>query len=685
LLKLRDIISENIIKGFSVRNQSKKLITLLFFIFSFSSVVLGQGYNNADNQVKAKKLDINTLFQQDDYRNVSLSPDGKHIALIGDQKGTPVLIIVAVDTMKAINQISFANKDSVGSYSWANNERLLVILDSKQRNKERKGYYGEIYSINIDEVKGKFIFGFRSLVRRGRIKQGTKDHDYEKHLAHPKIISMLKKDPEHIIISTSQYNDEGMWVYKLNIYDGQIETLAKIDDSKANYKTTRLSYFDTLQQLWLRSKHVGEDTTIARYDFDDNAWIEYQPINASQKLKIISSYKDTKQLVVKDYCGNDTLSVCLFNPKNQQLSSLYQVDNYDINWLYLDNKDTPFAVSYFNEYPQYKILDKSNPMAQKLSEFLAKFTGYDIGVDWGGTDKKRALISVSSDIQPTLWYLFDGETNKMSYVAHSKKGIDSNLLHPQYSFKFNARDNTPIQGYITLPTKNTNEAVPAVILVHGGPHSRDYWGFDPEVQLLSSRGYAVVQVNFRGSGGFGFKFEEAGFEQWGKKIQFDILDSINYLVEKQYIDKDRLCIMGASFGGYSAIQSSIIAPDLFKCTVARSGIYDLQLLLEDKESTPEVAQDLITRVGAENFQNAHSPIKAIHMLKAPVLLVHGTKDDRTPLEQAEVLIEQLEKHKKAYEWFEMENEGHSFYKAKNRMIYHEKVMQFLNKYNPITL
>ena len=664
-------------------NQAIKLIILVFFFSSYSSITFGQGYGNVKNQVKANNLDISTLFQPDDYRNVHLSPDGKHIALIRDEKGTPVLTIVAVDTMKAINQISFANKDSVGSYKWANNERLLVFLASKQRNKERKGYYGEIYSINIDDNEGKFIFGVRSLVRRGKIKKGTSNHDYEKHLAHPQIINLLKKDSEHIIISTSQYNDKGMWVYKLNIYNGQIDTIAKINNSKANYKNTRLSYFETSNELWLSSKYEGEALLLSRYDFDDRSWTQYQPKDISFEFFIIGYDNDQKQLIVKDYCGNDTLSICLLDPQTLKLTSLYSVENYDVNWLYFDNHDIPYAASYFDEYPQYKILDENHPMAQELSKFLKQFVGYEISVDWDQLHAKRALIALSSDIQPTLWYLFDKETNKVSYVAHSKKAIDTKRLNPQYSFKFNARDNVPIQGYITLPSNKSDAALPAVILVHGGPHSRDYWGFNPEVQLLSSRGYAVVQVNFRGSKGFGWKFEESGFNQWGESIQFDILDSINYLVEKKYIDKNRLCIMGASFGGYSALQSSIIAPDLFQCAVAVSGVYDLALFIDEEET--EESLKLARRIGSENIQKLHSPTNTIHLLKSPVLLVHGTKDDRTPLEQAEVLIEQLEKYKKTYEWFEMKNEGHNFYKTENRVLYYEKVINFLNKHNPITL
>jgi len=263
-----------------VTNFAKKLTLFILFFISFLSMSSPYAYDNVETQVENNSLDINTLFKPDDYRNVTLSPDGKHIALIRNQEGIPMLIIVAVDTMKAVNQIYFAKKDSVGSYVWANNERLLIFLSSKQRNEERKAYYGEIYSINIDEDKGKFIFGVRSLVRRGKIKKGTQGHDYEKHLAHPEIISVLKNDPKHIIISTSQYGDKGMWVYKLNVYGGKIETLARIEDTRANHTNTRLNYFDTRNELWLTSTLEAEDVLLARYNFDDNSWFHYRPKNA---------------------------------------------------------------------------------------------------------------------------------------------------------------------------------------------------------------------------------------------------------------------------------------------------------------------------------------------------------------------------------------------------------------------
>ncbi len=659
-----------------------KVLKLAVIVLSFLILhpVAAKNENNNEHPT-SKNLDVKTLFQNDDYRNVSLSPDGKHLGLIRNHNDIPILVIVDTATMKAVNQIYFAKKDRVGSYRWANNERLLIFISTEKRYHEQKVSYGEIYSINIDEEEGEFIFGVRSLVHRGKFRRNVTEADYEKHLAHPRVLSILEDDPRHIIISTSQYDSKGMWVFKLNIYKGKIETLAQVDGVDIDHDNTYLWYLDKGQGLWQQTIEKNGDISISNYDFSEQKWLNYKIPDVTKKFGIIDYYKDSKQILVRDYCGNDTLSICLFDPETKKLISLYKVAGSDLDWLYYDDENVPFAVSYFNEYPQNKILDETHPLAKELSGLLKQFAGYQMQVTVNKTGPGKVLIELTSDVQPTVWYVFDRKSKKLSFVANSKKSIDTSVLLPQYSFKFNARDNTEVQGYITLPKSTVDAPKPAVILVHGGPHSRDYWGFDSEVQLLAANGYAVVQVNFRGSKGFGWEFEKSGFKQWGQNIQYDIIDGIKHLVSKGYIDKNRLCIMGASFGAYSALQSSIIEPDLFKCAIASSGVYDLELLIDDAEYKD--ARNLARKVGSTDIQIAHSPIYDIEKLEVPLLLAHGTKDDRTPLEQAEALMGQLDEHNKVYHWYEFKNEGHGLFNSENRLKFYKQVLLFLEENNPV--
>lgn len=643
-------------------------INLLLCVFNVANSYAFPQEAPPENIIKTNQK-IAKFFTATDYKKVSLSPDGKHIALIRNDKGIDALIIVDVKTMKAINNIHFDKKDSVGSYYWANSERLLIFLNTKQRNEERKAYYGELYSIDIKANKGKFVFGLRSLVRRGRIKSGTGSDDYEKHFAHPRIINQLDNDRENILIATSQYKNSGMWVFKLNVYTGHIETVAKL-----KHKSAKVHYFQETNQLWLSTVVDKTTVQIERYDFENENWIPFQPKGASRKLSIIAPSQKSDELLVKDYCGNDTLSICLLNLKSNELSALYQIEGFDIRNILLDKTNTLFAFSYFDDYPQYKIINNQHPQAKILTEFINNFAGMNVSINWSSLTSHKMIVSIASDIQPITWYLYDQTKNKVSFVANSRKAIDALNMNKQYAFSFEARDKQLISGYVTLPASKTQS--PAVILVHGGPVSRDYWGFDPEVQFLASQGYAVVQINFRGSAGFGWSFEKLGYKELGRNIQYDILDGIDYLAKQKYIDQNRLCIMGTSFGGYSAVQSSLLEPDLFKCAIALSGLYDLKLQLELEK------REFSDLMGSEKIQINQSPVHSIAKLKTPLLLMHGTKDDVTPFEQVKALKEQLDKHDKEYQWHEIKKEGHGFYNAQNKSHFFHKVSEFLQQHNP---
>nr|WP_249365810.1 S9 family peptidase [Pseudoalteromonas sp. NEC-BIFX-2020_002] len=249
---------------------------------------------------------------------------------------------------------------------------------------------------------------------------------------------------------------------------------------------------------------------------------------------------------------------------------------------------------------------------------------------------------------------------------------------------FTSRDGLTIHGYLTLPNNATEKNLPLVVMPHGGPHGpRDWWGFDPDAQLLANRGMAVLKVNFRGSGGFGRNFEHAGHRKWGAEIQYDIIDGVKHLIEQGTVDKNNMCIMGASFGGYSALQSAIIEPDMFKCAIGVVGVYDLPLMFDEGDvAERESGQRYLKNVlGTDEAQlKAFSPSYNIDKLKAPVLIVHGGEDERAPIEQAESLVAALKKANHPYVYELLEDEGHGFYKPEHRTRYYKQVLAFLDQH-----
>jgi dipeptidyl aminopeptidase/acylaminoacyl peptidase len=262
-------------------------------------------------------------------------------------------------------------------------------------------------------------------------------------------------------------------------------------------------------------------------------------------------------------------------------------------------------------------------------------------------------------------------------------------IHPDQmasvaSVLFTASDGMKIHGYLTLPKPDASKKPPPlVVVVHGGPHGpRDHWGFDAETQLFASQGFAVLRVNYRGSGGYGRKYQEAGYRHWGDRIMDDILDATRLVIKKGMVDSNRVCIYGGSFGGYAAMQSSIRAPELFKCAVGYDGVYDLTLMGNSGDMRLSgLARGYVRRVlGAdEKALKAASPAYNADKLRARVFLIHGKDDERAPIKHAERLRDALTKLGRPPEWLVESREAHGFVNEANRERMYARMLSFINR------
>ncbi len=291
-------------------------------------------------------------------------------------------------------------------------------------------------------------------------------------------------------------------------------------------------------------------------------------------------------------------------------------------------------------YPEYLIFNKQEEEAAIFRSLLATFAGLKVDITSSTKDGSKWIVNVSSDTSPGAYYLFDRNTNKIRFLFSTFNGVDEEHMSAMQPVSIAASDGMTIPGYLTLPKAGPSPA-PLVTLVHGGPHGvRDYWGFDREVQMLASQGYAVLQVNYRGSDGYGREFKQAGMKRWGDRIQQDIIEMTQWAMAQPEIDDNKACIMGASFGAYSALQSSILANDLFRCAIANAGIYDLSLLYEEGDVADLYFGEayLESTIGLEpETLRDFSPVFNVDKLQAPVLIAHGELDRRAPFEHAEDL------------------------------------------------
>jgi dipeptidyl aminopeptidase/acylaminoacyl peptidase len=291
-------------------------------------------------------------------------------------------------------------------------------------------------------------------------------------------------------------------------------------------------------------------------------------------------------------------------------------------------------------------------------------------------------VFVYSDTSPGDYYLFDTQTKKADFVRAARSWIQPQLMRPMLPIEVTARDGLKLHGYLTRPAGEGPH--PLVVLPHGGPHGvRDVWGFDWEVQLLASRGYAELQVNFRGSEGYGMDFAAAGYGQWGASMQDDVTDATRWAIEQEIAHADRICIYGASYGGYTALMGAAREPKLYRCAIGYVGVYDLELMFKSGD-IPDSRSGLayLRKVLGEDSADlqARSPVNLADRIEVPVLLIHGKEDWRADYKQAKRMRSALESNTKPFEWMSLSREGHGVYDEETRREVYERILAFLDKH-----
>jgi len=329
-------------------------------------------------------------------------------------------------------------------------------------------------------------------------------------------------------------------------------------------------------------------------------------------------------------------------------------------------------------------VNKTHEEAKVFKQLLASFPGAQISITSKTATNDKFVFSVSSDVDPGSLYLYDRKKGQLTFLFSYRPQVKKTNFIKSEPFEFVTSDNTTIRGYFTPANNHSADKVnKMVVLAHGGPQSRDSWLFDNDVHVLSQHGYSVLRVNFRGSTGYGKAFEESGFKQWGAKIQQDISEAVDWAVLNKHINAKKVCIAGHSFGGYSAVMNPINYPDKYQCAVASMGVYDLPLMYEEGDITDvKFGRSFLDMVlgSDEKIQKQMSPSFNVNKLKTPLLIFHGKKDWRAPIEQAESLIDALDEEKKDYQYILFDKEGHGFFNPASRVEFYSKMLTFLNEH-----
>ncbi len=340
------------------------------------------------------------------------------------------------------------------------------------------------------------------------------------------------------------------------------------------------------------------------------------------------------------------------------------------------------AVSFSRERIHWRTLE---PSIKASLDAIPRIRRGDFGLINRDLADKTWLIYFTTDEGPVYYYRFDRTTQKAKLLFANRSALEDQRLAKMEPITLESRDGLTLHGYLTIPPGTTGKQLPTVLLVHGGPWSRDHWGYNGEVQWLANRGYAVLQVNFRGSRGYGKAFLNAGNREWGGKMQDDLVDAVNWAIERGVTDPDRIAIYGGAYGGYATLVALTDTPDLFRCGVDVVGPSNLITFMENLPPYwKPIAPILWDRVGHPDkdaeFLRSRSPLFKIERITKPLLIAQGANDPRVKRSESRQIVEILQKAGKEVEYVEYPDEGHGFVRPKNRLDFYARAEEFLAKH-----
>jgi dipeptidyl aminopeptidase/acylaminoacyl peptidase len=636
----------------------------------------------AAGAAQAATLTIDDFVRHPTYSSARISPKGDYLAMTVDRGEQDVLVIMRTKDLSILKVNQLPDEKSVGAFYWTSPERLMFTAVRKVGRYEAPFGTGEWFAVNADgsQPRPLIFYGTRDATQRSKTVMNESFS----------LLDTLRDDDRNVVMSvyTARSSEgPGTEVVLLDTITGRRTTLARapkencdiaLDASKAPRFAVCASSrnergeFDELTELYRRG--------------DDGRWVLVNASkNGGRHLSVIGTSSDGT-VYASESDGAAPAAFGTLDTATGAFRKLHQdavADISDLIW----SADASRVVAVVTEAgaPKVTMVDDSHEDAALYESLAASFPGEMVDFSSATSDGSKIVVSVYSDVNPGELYLYDRSTKQARFLMQGAKWLPKEAMSPVKPFSFRARDGKTIHGYLVVPKGSSGKNLPLIVNPHGGPIGpRDNWRFNSEAQMLAHHGYAVLKVNFRGSGGYGRAFRDAGHGQWGQGIQNDIIDATRWAIEQGYADKDRICIYGGSFGGYSSLMAPAREPDLYKCAFGYVGVYDMPMMFE-KGDIPqrESGQRFLRRtLGADRATwLATSPTHLADRIRIPVYLAAGARDARAVPEQTEVMAEALRKAGNPPEGVIIQSgEMHGFYKEENNKRLYGEMLKFFERH-----
>lgn len=620
--------------------------------------------------LSAEPVSFADLAKHAEHGTVKISPDGSYLATTNVVKGQVVLALIRLSD-KTESTVRPRDGNDVVDYWWASSGRVLYTVGLRDGQFEEPYSLGELFAVDVDGGHPKMLYGFR------KANTAVPDRGWAT------LIGGIANDPEHVLVEITpwekQYPHNLLPVaYRMDVRDGRKDEViaAPMEDASfiADHQgRIRFAY----------AEDADERMQVYMLQADGKSWLSLPNISAQRAYPLGFNPDDS---VAYFDCpqASGVSGICSWDAKTYGLTPIWTNPVVEADGLLQGlARDSIIGISFTDGRPAAALLDNRSADAEALMLLMKQFPGKSVRFVSGTSDGSLSVVLVDADTDPGTYYLFDHRAHKLTLLLSREPWIDSAKMASKQPFEFTARDGLKLHGYISFPPgQQSGKNLPMVVFVHGGPYGiSDDWDYDSDTQAMATRGYMVLQVNFRGSGGRGRDFMHAGWLQWGGKMQDDVTDATHWAVAQGLANPQRICIFGASYGGYAALEGAVKEPGLYKCAIGYAGIYDLRLMFKRGDiPQSKSGKNYLKHVLGEdmNLLAQHSPVNQLDALKAKVMLVVGGEDTRAPPVQSLELRKALQKHQMDPVWLFKPHEGHGFQGEANNVELYTQLVQFLD-------
>jgi dipeptidyl aminopeptidase/acylaminoacyl peptidase len=601
---------------------------------------------------KAPPIAMEDFFRNPEKTAFQLSPNGEYFSYLAPYEKRLNIFVQKVGTDAAVRITSETARD-ISGYLWKGNNRVLFLKDTGGDENF------QLYGVNIDgsELKGLTVF--------------------EK--VRTELIDELKNVDNEIIVGLNKRNPQVFDPFRLNVLTGEMTQLAENPGNIVGWMT------DHDGKLRIAITTDGVNQTILARENEKDPFHSVLTTNFKESVSPYLFTFDNKMLYAGSNLGRDKSVLVTFDlATGKEKEVLFETQDADIEGVNFSRKYKKLlSVSWTTDLEKEHFFDADAEAMKK--KILEKLPGYQVAIGSQNDAEDKFMVRTRSDKSRGAYYLYNKASGELTKLADLTPWLKEETLCDMKPITYKSRDGLTIPGYLTLPKGYEAKNLPVIINPHGGPWARDYWGFNSEVQFLANNGYAVLQMNYRGSTGFGKNYWESSFKQWGRTMQDDISDGVKWLVDQGIADPKRVAIYGGSYGGYATLAGLTLTPELYAAGVDYVGVSNMFTFM--KTIPPywkpmlDMFYEMVGNPKADSIMLAEvSPVFQVDKIKAPLFVAQGANDPRVNKDESDQMVEALKKRGIAVEYMVKDNEGHGFHNEENRFDFYRSMLAFLDKH-----